>query len=266
MRFLGPELNKHGYSYYANVFGSNGSDDGAMIANVTIVNTNVLDGYSIESPELSITPNFQGTRKVKSADGKVHYEHGLHVAELEDIATNYGKEPTNSDFVHNAFQTFNTKLTIRGVDGARNLVIGNTYVSPWSLMVERSQSIRASLSNLNKIKGENGIAILMGDTNTYGVDTTAKPPFGLPAHPYLTAPAALLRADKGEGEHMDKVAQRLGFVTSENDEPTIKKGPVGMKLDRVMASVGDSTDVHIEAHPVPVSFTDHRILRATITF
>lgn len=268
MRFIGPKLNSLGYSYYANVFGSNGGGEGALMANVTLINTNAFNGYTLESASLSITPHTQGTRRVVTTDA-LTYEYGSHQAELEDWEANYGVNSEDGDTTHNAFQTFNTKFRIRGTDGSRTLVVGNIYVSPPSLQVERAKSIKSSLANLTALKDrEDDIVLFMGDTNTYGVDTTAAPAtrMGLSAHPVFTGISALSHADQRENKHSNKIAQQLGYVIPDNHAPTITKlgGIVGMQLDRVMAHAGSGTS--IEAAPVKVSFTDHHALVSTVTF
>ncbi len=262
LRVLGPKLQKMGFSYYANVVGINGQEPGHLAALVTLVNTSHFKGYVIPLPELSMTKHWQNMRK--SSDGrKITYEQGTPEDEAVDWDVNYGKSHKNEALRH-AFQTFNTKLTIQGTDGEKVIAIGNLYMSPPSLQIERSRNVKYSLEHLSTLSGADGVAILTGDFNVYGVDTTAKTPLHISAHPVLTGASAVLRRDLKEVTHIEKIAGRLGYAKSDlGRRPTITAagGVVGMQLDHTMANVpADALQTTVERVP----FTDHKASRTII--
>jgi hypothetical protein len=280
LRFLGPEFNKLGFSYYANVFGSNGgedigSNDGHLASLVTLVNTNMFDGYQVKDSSMSITPHTQGTRRVRD-DKEVKYAYGTHDAELKDWEANYGLEHESYETTHNAFQTLNLKFIIEGTDGSRIIEVGNGYFSPPSLMIERSRSIKDSLNNLSKLSSAdaNAITIFVADSNSYGTDTVGENPpmealLGGSYYPNAILPAAVRRADIGEDRHINRVVRRAGFETSDDTSATIIKagGMARLKVDRAAARMGNPDDMKttVETAPVKTDFTDHHALFVEIS-
>ncbi|MDO8522616.1 MAG: hypothetical protein Q7S08_05055 [bacterium] len=272
LKVLGPQLHKMGFSYYANVCGVDGKAPGHLMALVTLVNTRsqALDGYAIDMPELSITPHMQGSHKevkvVRTKDGEEHAVTTYPSGEPPFVEA-YGSEARGWAGPH-TYQTLNAKFRVMGMDGhARTVVISNIYMSPASYMVERNRSVRTSLKNSKSLAGKNGVAVFIGDMNTYGYDA----PRAIGRNPVTYFPltaglSALEHFDLLEVKHMRNLASKLGFQKGDiGSEPTVTRaaGMVGMQLDHAFARGVKEITAN---PPIPVTFTDHKALETFCTF
>ncbi len=263
LRVLGRHFHENGFAYYANVVGINGDEPGHIASLVTLLNTRALEGYTVPSPEFFMTKHYQNMRRRRDGKG---YESGNPQHEATDWDINYGPTHKNEALRH-AFGTFHARITVQGTDGERVITVGNIYMSPPSLQVERAKNIRASLTHLKELSEPDGIAILAGDCNSYGVDTTHRKILGMPVHPPVTAAGAILRTDIHENKHLEKIAKQAGFTPSDvSHTPTLRAagGLVGMKLDHIFVFVPSENlpsenlpPGNLTAGVVPVSFTDH---------
>jgi hypothetical protein len=258
-------LGEAGFDYYVNTFGqSKDKNTGEFkeLANVTIVNPKRFAGYNLSLPYISVTPNFQRVRKVEKVGGRRIAKY-LNAEARWDL--NYAGEEKYLEHNHFAFQALNTEFRLQGVDGDISINIGNIYNAPPSQVVDRIKSVMSSMKNLNK--SEKGFQILMGDFNTYGVDSArhinGQAAFSLKGI-MGSAVYNQLFGKMPEIKLLNKRLARQGLyrlnkLGENNSGKTIFKGPgktIGLRVDNAMASNYNT----LTSCTINVPFTDHRVL------
>lgn len=253
-------LQKMGLNYVASVFGQSKSDSGEMmeLANVTILNPKMFQGYRLQKPNLSVTPNFQRVRR-----------NGKYINAEPRWDLNYANEEDYLRKNHFAFQALNTEITIEGSDGTLPLHIGNLYNAPSSQMVDRIASIKHSIENINT---SNGFQVLLGDFNLYGVDSARKIfgktafPVGIGIHTVIDTVAGRLPEKRFLQERLKRQAKyHMSQIGQDGNSPTIRKGPgkiLGLQVDGVVAR----KDLKTKTETLKVPFSDHEALVTEVNF
>lgn len=269
LRVLGPRFARMGFSYYANVFGVDGpvpknaskeNPGGHLTALVTLVNqkSGALAGYKVDAPELFAVPHMQGTRKVVDRQERtVNYVQGE-----TPWKETYGLLGRRLSGPH-THQTFVAKCKVHGTDGYKEIVVGNIYISPPSFMVERRESIMESLRAVDALADNNGIPLVIGDTNQYGYDAPVQT-LGISSYPTKAGVVGLLRQPNlAEVRSTRQAVERIGFTAAGlGDQPTIvKAGIVGMQLDQVFGK----KETKMRPDVLENDFTDHKVLRVEIS-
>jgi hypothetical protein len=131
-------------------------------------------------------------------------------------------------------------------------------------MTERGRSWHASLTQASANTKEDQSILIMGDGNTYGMNSAMEGPLHTASYPLSAGVAALTRADIDENNHWANIAKRNGFtMDAANDtDPTIEKagGLVGMRLDHFAAKGVKDYTINLST----VSFSDHNLLTARV--
>jgi hypothetical protein len=227
--------------------------------NTILINSRLAPGLGIAIENPQFVPHYQGIHTVTDDNG---VSTGERVSTGQNWEANYaGRNETSNDF---AFGTLLLDVVVKGTDGTKSIRVGNLYMAPPSYMTERGRSWQASLTQASANTKDDQPILVMGDGNTYGMNSAMEGPLHTASYPLSAGVAALTRADIDENDHWTNIAKRKGFTMDKSSEtdPTIEKagGLVGMRLDHFAAK--GVRDYKIDL--TKVLFSDHNLLTARV--
>jgi len=214
-----------------------------------LINRNKLPRWTIEN--IDVIPHFQ------------NQEHGNLEGDYLNWNQYYNIDPKNINNLKesNPFWGQTMFVNLRSPKGIL-LEVGTFYLSPASSAIDRRRSLRNSIEEVSKKKGNHFIC---GDTNSYGVNIdTSKPLFERPLVRSFPFKIALLTIFGGilknglskqnikELLSIKRLCQRLGTNIALAPEYTLSKGPIKWNLDLGVTN----TSVN-KTSTEKIKFTDH---------